>query len=765
MSEANLSEHNPVNEKYGIADWLRSRDTLIALGLIVLCIVTRALAVPASMWELDDHNFARAIHTYDVMHHSPHPPGFPVFIVMLRAAYFFVRDDHRALLAVNFVFASLLGAVLFYLYQEIFEDHAIALAGALLGCFAPSLWVHSLIARSDTPNLVLGMITLTLIIRGLKSRRALLIGCVVFGLGMGVRVTLLPLVGSTLAMVLLLRLWKQRDWKSALAAPVIIGLCVLLWYVPMIWVTGWAQYRVTVAAQSKYISETDTIFQSLYTPAERFYGYFIDVWGEWNIAMMVYALAGLGILLLLAQRKWRAFGLILLAFVPFLVFTLLMNTPMGVIVYSMPYIPLFTGLIGCAVVLLPRLFFTTARWPLVSNVGVIVAIGLAIATANWSYPLIKLLRKEASPPVRAAQHILQKVDPEKNLLYFDKGLYAHARYYFPNYKREEWEVRDVPPLNLINPVENQNRIFAYTTEPIGQLPNDHFHWTPGRAARRLKTMSIGRFFDVYLTDVTDLGKAFYLSGWYQPERAGNQQWRWMGQQGKVALQSVADTMQLRFRGVAANIPNRQATITLKLDGKELARFTKREIDQSFTIKTNPEQLWSVLTIETDQTFVPKQTGVNSDERELGLQCFDLQWTNAPNAPLRAFTVDQFVGDGWYVVEQSPSSYFRWASDQAIVHLPPMEGDAMVVLKMQVPAQPDGSRAPVKVEVAGQEIETIQPPNDVFTKTIPVPAAIHKSIKTDLKLSTPRATSFPGDSRKLAMAVFRVNWLPAGEAKK
>ena len=63
----------------------RRPDLQIAFGLTLLCVITRILAFPVSLWEWDDILFARAIHRFDLVDHSPHPPGFPVFVMMARA--------------------------------------------------------------------------------------------------------------------------------------------------------------------------------------------------------------------------------------------------------------------------------------------------------------------------------------------------------------------------------------------------------------------------------------------------------------------------------------------------------------------------------------------------------------------------------------------------------------------------------------------------------------------------------------------------------
>jgi hypothetical protein len=150
---------------------IKTNDHLIALGLFLLCIATRLIAIHASLWEWDDILFARALHKYDLTTHSPHPPGFPVFVAMARVVYWITGNEDRALTTVAFIFASLVAPALFYFYREVLKDRAIAFAGALLGSFAPLVWVYGGAGRSDGVAFTLGIIGLTLDIRGLHYQR------------------------------------------------------------------------------------------------------------------------------------------------------------------------------------------------------------------------------------------------------------------------------------------------------------------------------------------------------------------------------------------------------------------------------------------------------------------------------------------------------------------------------------------------------------------------------------------------------------------
>src|SRR5712691_266475 len=72
-----------------------------ALVLAALFVAAHLPFLPASLEDLDSINFAMGVRHFDVAHHQPHPPGYPVFIVVAKAANQFIRSEPKALGAVG----------------------------------------------------------------------------------------------------------------------------------------------------------------------------------------------------------------------------------------------------------------------------------------------------------------------------------------------------------------------------------------------------------------------------------------------------------------------------------------------------------------------------------------------------------------------------------------------------------------------------------------------------------------------------------------
>ena len=734
-------------------------DFTLACLLTVVCAVSRWLARPASWWEWDEILFGRALRHFDVSKHAPHPPGFPVFVALGKLANALLHDEFAALVAVNFVFASLLAAALFYLFREIFNDRRIAVTGALLGCFFPNVWVYSCSPRSDTPALVLGIIGLTLMLRGRASRRMLIAGCALLGVAMGVRVTVLPAMGVITALVLLEWL-RRREWRLAVLCVALIGFGIVSWYVPMVWLHGWRKYREAVSSHGSFVLFDDSILSTGINGwvSHRARRFFVDLWGDVWMVGTVYGLSALGVVLL-ARRKYRAaLGWLLAAFVPYLVFTFLLNNPMQTVFYAQPFQPLFAALIAAALVLGGELVFT--RVPALRHTGVVLAIGLTLAIGEWAWWPVKLIHREPSPVFRAITDLRARLDPQRDELRHEILFEPQVQFLMPEYQTLTQEKIQLPEPNLLEAAYQTGRTFALTQAPLPFGNSEPYYWYAARGRRRIAKMSLERYLLNYVTEITPVWQVIYQSGWYGVEHDGPNTWQWMGRRAQVALFNEFTAMQLKVRGAVVTLRDgSHPTVTLRLDGREVARFTPKEDVFEHTVNVQPEagRFWSVLTLEVDPIVTPKGLGLSNDERELGLRCYEVKWTPQAPATRQPLTPAQFLGEGWDEVEADDSGRWRWMAERGGIKLPPLAGDAKLDMELRVAERPDGQPIRLTITLAGQVLESFIPPQGRFLKSYRVPLSLHNNTASELVFTTDHAV--PEGDRRFGLQAFRVNWKP------
>ena len=93
--------------------------------IVVLPLVFLALHLPylpKSLEDLDSINFALGVRHFDVAHHQPHPPGYPVFILIAKALHAVVPAEATALALFSAIAAALGVLGLAVLYHRLDED-------------------------------------------------------------------------------------------------------------------------------------------------------------------------------------------------------------------------------------------------------------------------------------------------------------------------------------------------------------------------------------------------------------------------------------------------------------------------------------------------------------------------------------------------------------------------------------------------------------------------------------------------------------------
>ncbi len=746
-------------ENPGLEKKTQKRDLYIVLGLTVVCAITRFLTIPASLWEWDDVLFARALHRYDIVLHNPHPPGFPLFVFVAWLIRNIWQGDCLALSITSALFASVLGGALYCVYREIFRDRAVAVAGTWLTMFAPAIFLYSGSPRSDAPGLAAGLLGLALALRSRSSKGALIAAGAALGLGIGIRITVAVAVAPILTVGMLTWLRRGR-WKTVLAAGSLAAAGFVLCYVPAILITGGQRYLSALRRHAQYIASTDTIVANM-TDLQlkyRFERFFIDAWGNENIAITIYVLAAVGVLCLVLNRKGKALGWLAFSFLPCLAFVVAYNPPLGGPLYALPFMPLFTGLAGYAIIEGPRRLFHGAPrswlrfsgWPL-------AAVGGA-AMAAWIFPAIELRHKEMSPPIQAINDILKNQDPKTDVVIYDELFLPHVRYALDSFKVIPWSGSLTSALNLIDPDSLEQHQFALTPGPLLSQSGRIYRWTPGMGAIRLRRLSLDRYFEAVVTQLKGQQYIVWQSGWYDEENNGRLAWRWMGKHSEASLFVPANTMTLHLRAdvVRAGDADLGAKVVLRIDGREIDRFTAgpEVINRTVTVDTSDLASWCILSIDTDRTLIPKEVGSSDDSRELGLQCFGLDWLPAPGATPKTSGRDQFIGYGWYPAEQ----LWRWMRDEATVYLPKIRGTAQLDIKFRLPNFDHGETSVVTIEINDRTIDSFVPVSSPEMKSYRIPASWHEEKLAVLTLKTSRTLTKDGWTRGLC--VFLLNWTPA-----
>ena len=136
--------------------WHFTGCRLAVLVLAVVFLAAHLPFLPASLEDLDSINFAMGVRHFDVAHHQPHPPGYPVFIVAAKIARLAIGPEERTLSLVSILAGALAIFALFALFRAIDADprsERWAAVATLVTVTAPLYWFTAIRPLSDTAGL------------------------------------------------------------------------------------------------------------------------------------------------------------------------------------------------------------------------------------------------------------------------------------------------------------------------------------------------------------------------------------------------------------------------------------------------------------------------------------------------------------------------------------------------------------------------------------------------------------------------------------
>lgn len=378
--------------------------------IVVLAVVFLALHLPylpRSLEDLDSINFALGVRRFDVAHHQPHPPGYPVYIAIAKLVHAAVPAEAAALGLVSVAAGALGVLALAALYRRLDEaDTPLSwrVAPIAVAMTAPLYWFTAVRPLSDGAGLAAAIAVQAMTLAA-GGTRALAIAAFSAGLATGLRSQVLWLTVPLLALRALegvgVRGWGlggRRAEGDALTPnprsliPVLSAFAagVLIWFVPLVLLTGGptVYWHALLDQGAEDLGNIQMLWNrhGAGDVRDALYYAFAAPWASWPVAAVALACAVLGIVSL-ARRRRRVLLVLAAAFGPYLIFDLLFQETFTSR-YALPLVVPMAYLAVAGLRLVPR------------DLGLAVAVPLVVFSAHVGGTSVAAYSRAAAPVFR-----------------------------------------------------------------------------------------------------------------------------------------------------------------------------------------------------------------------------------------------------------------------------------------------------------------------------------------------------------------------------
>ena len=574
---------------------LTQRQRTIVWIVALVCAATRLLAVARSLWDWDEALFTMAMRDYDVRMHHPHPPGFPVFIALAKVVRLVVPNDFRALQTVNVIAAMLVFLAVFLFARELRLRFATCVSAGALFAFFPNVWFFGGGAFSDIPSIVLVLFAVTLLLKGVRDRKAYWLGTLLLALAIGIRpqnflVGLIPGLIAT----------RRRRWWEVLVA-LLIGLVIVGAALGgAIYATGSLhEYQRMVREHGQYIAQVDS-FRSpdrppLWRISDRF---FVKQYQSPVLSIIASIFVAVSLVGATRERN-RSLLVNALTFLPFAIFAWMLLDRFSISRFSIGYQPMFAIFLADGLARVGK----KREWML--------SAALILAFFVYTLPGLTPVRNEIAPSILAAQAAAKRVKTERAQLFVSRTMTVFLDLCAPGLPYTAVLDDRAMPFT-----ESKN---AWLLAEIETTPEEGLVFKRERG--HLWNISRRHYFEIKLEPVP--ARARFVSGWYAPELLKADQWRWMSGSSMTMLPGVRGEALLRLHfGVPRESLAKNPTVTVKINGSVIERFavTSDSVERDFHVQPAPNNAPNVLELFIDRTVDPEH-----EPRELGLRLRHMSW--------------------------------------------------------------------------------------------------------------------------------------------
>jgi 4-amino-4-deoxy-L-arabinose transferase-like glycosyltransferase len=390
-------------------------------GIAALCGAYLALLLafrPATPFEWDEVQYQRALDTYDVAAHSPHPPGAPVFVAAARAVRLLVGDPQLAVQLLTSGFAAAALALAYALAIALGGSRRAAIAAAAALGVVPGFAFHANVGMTDVPAAACVLAVLLAAVRAADAPSRLPWLALVAALGVGLRPQILPAIAVAGVCALAAAVRAGRGGALAAAVAIGAGASAAIWGAAIL-ATGPARYLAAVRHHARWMAENEAAVR---LPAARLASivkyWFVNPLGTWELAAAFWGLALAGAAALWLAGRRRAVALLLASAIPYLATGLLTFNMLSATRYVLPGLACVAVLIGSA---------ASWRSRAARAAGLSVLVLWAAASVAWG-SRVYALRREPAPVWATLEWVKAAFDRASTLVLSDGSARPHVEY-------------------------------------------------------------------------------------------------------------------------------------------------------------------------------------------------------------------------------------------------------------------------------------------------------------------------------------------------
>lgn len=393
----------------------------IILIIFSVTFVLRLIFLSPWLEDWDSVQFSLALHEFDILKHQPHPPGYPLYILLGKFLHYFIKSDVKALTFLSALCGSV-SIFITYLFTKKMFNKKVALFSSIILSVLPVHWVLSEIAISNIPGLFFLTLLVHVSYRDLTGSNDKTLLGFISGITLGVRATDAPIVIG----ILLFSALKKRRIRYLIYLSIGVLFGISIWFIPLILKTGFDNFRNANAEISRYVIWHDVLAGKLFSPylyiKTRIFSFvrLMNIGHTFPLVLLFF----ISLIKVLSRKKVfknTSYQILVVYFVSYTI-PLIFFLNQELAQYTLPVAPIIAIIVS--------LYATSFKKTWITNITISTIILYLFVT---SLSLVHYQSVSVPPTIEPINYIKERLKAEETLL-ITTYTYRQFQYYLPNYE-------------------------------------------------------------------------------------------------------------------------------------------------------------------------------------------------------------------------------------------------------------------------------------------------------------------------------------------